>query len=101
MKNDSRYPLFLLCLYLIEFFLLGYAPASRVTWIAENTVAVLPVAGLVWLYWKGIRFSNLAYTLAAIFIFCHTILLSACFFHLIIFCYGCLYLTCKKVSQYC
>ena len=73
MKNNSRYPLFLLCLYLAEFLILGYAPVSRVTWIAENTGAVLPVAGLVWLYWKGIRFSNLAYTLAAIFIFCHTI----------------------------
>ena len=73
MKNDSRYPLVLLSLYLVEFLVLGYAPVSRVTWIAENAVALLTVGTLIWLYRRGIQFSNWAYTLAAVFIFFHTI----------------------------
>ena len=66
-------PILLFALYLIEFAVLAIHPVSRGTWISENVTVLLIVAPLVWLYLKGVRFSNAAYLLMAVLIFLHTI----------------------------
>jgi putative membrane protein len=69
----SKLPVVLLALYLIEFALLALDPVSRTTWWAENITVWLIVAPLVWMYLKGIRFSNTAYLLMSVLIFLHTL----------------------------
>lgn len=73
MQNQTKWPLFLFALYLIECILLAVNPVSRTTWWAENITVWIILTPLVWMYLKGIRFSNLAYTLMAVLIFFHTI----------------------------
>lgn len=68
-----RLPIFLFALYLLEFTLLAIQPVSRATWISENLTVLCIVVPLVWLYLKGVRFSNTAYVLMAVLIFLHTI----------------------------
>lgn len=67
------FPLILLAAYLIEFILLSFNPNSRVIWITENLIGVVTVAVLVILYCRNIRFSNLAYLFAALYVYLHTI----------------------------
>lgn len=69
----TRLPLILFSLYLIEFAALSIHPVSRPTWISENVTVLVIVVPLVWLYLKGIRFSNAAYLLMSVLIFLHTI----------------------------
>ena len=69
----SRFPHLLLGIYLIEFILLGIAPVSRVIWITENTIGILITAGLILLFRNGIRFSNYAYFLMALYLYFHTV----------------------------
>lgn len=69
----SRLPLILFAVYLLEFILLAVQPVSRPTWVSENITVLCIVVPLVWLYWKGIRFSNMAYLLMSVLIFLHTI----------------------------
>lgn len=71
MKN--KLPILLFALYLLEFSILAIRPVSRPTWISENVTVLLIVAPLVWLYLKGIRFSNAAYLFMSVLIFLHTI----------------------------
>jgi putative membrane protein len=68
-----KLPLLLFALYLVEFALLAIHPVSRATWVSENVTVLCIVVPLVWLYLKGIRFSNPAYLLMAVLIFLHTI----------------------------
>ncbi len=63
----------LLAAYLVEFVVLGIAPAERGTWWAENVPIFLIVVALVVLYVRGVRFSNLAYALMSVLLFMHTI----------------------------
>lgn len=53
--------------------MLSFNPENRVVWITENSIIILTVLIYVILYWRGIRFSNTAYTLTAVFIGLHTI----------------------------
>lgn len=71
MKN--RLPIILFALYLLEFAILAVRPTSRTTWISENLTVVCIVIPLVWLYVRGIRFSNTAYLFMSVLIFLHTI----------------------------
>lgn len=71
MKN--RLPLVLFALYLVEFAVLAIRPVSRPTWISENVTVLFIVVPLVWMYRRGIRFSNAAYLFMAVLIFLHTI----------------------------
>ena len=68
-----RLPVLLFALYLVEFALLAIQPVSRGTWISENVTVLCIVVPLVWMYLKGIRFSNAAYLLMSVLIFLHTI----------------------------
>lgn len=66
-------PHVLLAIYSIEFVIAGISPFSRSVWYAENIPIVLLVLFIVYLYWKGIRFSNTAYVLMFVLPFLHTI----------------------------
>jgi putative membrane protein len=74
MKTLAKYfPHTLLAIYLIEFVLLGIAPVSRDVWYAENIPIILLVGYIVYLYVRGVRFSNLAYLFMCVLPFWHTI----------------------------
>lgn len=66
-------PHILIGIYTLEFIIAGIAPYSRSVWYAEN----IPILGLVLfvviLYYKKIRFSNMAYILMFVLPFIHTI----------------------------
>ncbi len=66
-------PHLLLSIYAIEFIIAGINPFSRSVWYAENIPILALVLFIVYLYWKGIRFSNIAYILMFILPFIHTI----------------------------
>ena len=69
----SKLPLLLLLLYLAECLLLAIHPVSRPTWWAENITVWVVLVPIVWLYARGIRFSNTAYVLMSVLIYLHTI----------------------------
>ena len=71
--KTSIIPLCLLLLYVVEAVLLGIAPVDRSVWWAENLTAWIPIAVIVLMYWRGIRFSNTAYCLMFVFFALHTI----------------------------
>ncbi len=66
-------PHILLFVYSLEFIILGISPYSRSVWYAENIPIFVLVLFIVFLYWRGIRFSNIAYILMFILPFMHTI----------------------------
>ena len=53
--------------------MLAIHPVSRPTWVSENVTALVIVTPIVWLYLKGIRFSNPAHLFMAVLIFLHAI----------------------------
>ncbi len=63
----------LLGIYLLEFIIAGINPYSRPVWFIENVPILLLVGFVVWLYYRGIRFSNTAYVFMFILPFWHTI----------------------------
>ncbi len=63
----------LLVLYCIEFVIAGINPYSRPVWFAENIPILLLVGYIVFLFYRGVRFSNTAYVLMFILPFWHTI----------------------------
>lgn len=69
----EKFPLILFGIYLVEFVALAVKPYSRVMWCTENFFSLAIVAALVILYRKGVKFSNMAYLLMAIYLYCHTI----------------------------
>ncbi len=69
----KRWPLVLLLVYLIEFAVLAFNPHDRTIWISENAISVSVVAVLLIMYRYGMRFSNTAYTLMALFLCLHTV----------------------------
>ncbi len=73
MTNNSWFPKILLGVYVVVFTLLAISPFSRDVWVAENLPIVLIVLYLVFLYWRGIQFSNTAYALMSVLIFMHTV----------------------------
>lgn len=73
MRHDKRWLLFLAALYLAVCALCAISPVDRVTWWAENATVWLFVGWVAALYARGIRFSNVAYTLMTLFFCLHTI----------------------------
>ncbi len=71
--KQGFFPKLLLLAYVIFFAFLGFRPHARGVWIAENTPIVLLVALLVFLYVRGVRFSNLAYAMMSALVFMHTL----------------------------
>lgn len=69
----SRLPVVLFVIYLAEFVLLAIRPVSRATWVSENLTVLVIVVPLVWMYLRGVRFSNTAYLLMSVLIYLHTI----------------------------
>jgi putative membrane protein len=66
-------PKILFSFYLVVCFVLSFNPYARDVWFAENATVWVVVGFLLYLYIKGIRFSNTAYILMSIFIFMHTV----------------------------
>ena len=69
----EKFPLILFGIYLVEFVALAVKPYSRVMWCTENFFSLAIVVALAILYRKGVKFSNMAYLLMAIYLYCHTI----------------------------
>ena len=67
------FPHILLGLYVIEFIVAGIQPYSRSVWYAENIPILALVLFIVFLYYRKIRFSNIAYLLMFVLPFLHTI----------------------------
>jgi putative membrane protein len=67
------FPKLLLAVYLLLFAICAVSPTERGTWVAENLPIVAIAGALVVLYWRGIRFSNLAYALMSVLLLMHTI----------------------------
>ncbi len=73
MKNNSALPKVLLLIYGLIFIWGAIEPYQRAVWAVENLTVWVVLIPIILLYWKGIRFSNLAYILMAVFIYLHTI----------------------------
>lgn len=72
MTRNNTYPFFLAAAFIAVFAWLAIEPVSRRVWVAE----VIPVIGVFLLLagtFKQFRFSNLAYTLMAVWLFWHTV----------------------------
>lgn len=67
------FPKLLLAIYLAVFIVCAINPAERDTWVAENLPIVAIAGALTVLYWRGVRFSNLAYALMSVLLLMHTI----------------------------
>ena len=66
-------PHVLLAAYIIEFIVLAFNPHDRAVWLTENlTVGWIPVV-LLFLYLRGVRFSNTSYVLMSVLVYMHTI----------------------------
>lgn len=70
--KKKYYPQILASVFLIVFIWLGIAPVSRAVWIAE-VIPVVVVFLLLVLTFHKFQFSNMAYSLMAIWLFWHTI----------------------------
>ncbi len=70
---QNRFLMGLLAVYVVLFLVLAINPVDRATWFAENLTVWIIVAAILVLYWRGIRFSNLAYALMFVLIYLHTI----------------------------
>lgn len=63
----------LLGVYLVLMFALAIDPIDRTTWFAENLTVWIIIVVMLGLYWRGVRFSSLAYALMFVLIYLHTI----------------------------
>jgi putative membrane protein len=72
MKNH-KIPIILLALYAIVFVWSAINPLDRSVWIVEAITSLIPVLIVSILYFKNIRFSDLAYILAAFLPILHVI----------------------------
>lgn len=72
-RTSHTFPAVLLILYLVFFAVLAFGPLDRATWFAENLTVWIVAGVLLFLYYKGVRFSNTAYVLMGVFIFLHTL----------------------------
>ncbi len=73
MQTSSKFLFWLLGIYAVLFTVLAINPYDRPTWFAENLTVWIIIAVLLFLYYKQIRFSNVAYGLMFVLIYLHTI----------------------------
>ncbi len=73
MQTSSKFLFWLLGIYAVLFAVLAINPYDRPTWFAENLTVWIIIAVLLFLYYKQIRFSKLAYGLMFVLIYLHTI----------------------------
>jgi putative membrane protein len=73
MKNNSMLPKVLFLIYVLVFIWSAINPFARNVWVVESLTVWVVLIPIILLYWKGVRFSNLAYILMAVFIYMHTI----------------------------
>lgn len=69
---SDRYPLALLGLFAVVWILLGIAPWYRADWLLENMLVFIAIPALVFRY-RGLRFSNAAYTCLFLFFILHQV----------------------------
>lgn len=69
---NRYFPHYLAVVFTLFFIVLGIAPVSREVWIAE-VLPVLIVFGTLVVSFRRFRFSNLAYSLMAFWLFWHTV----------------------------
>lgn len=63
----------LLLIYSALSVMLAITPIDRMTWFVENLTIWIVLGGILFLYFRDIRFSSTAYLLASVLIFLHTI----------------------------
>jgi len=68
----ARYPHTLAVIFAVFFVVLGIAPVDRDVWVAE-VIPVVIVFALLLVTYRDFRFSNLAYSLMACWLFWHTV----------------------------
>lgn len=73
MKTSSKFFWSLMAIYAVEFIVLAFNPIDRTTWFVENLTVWIILAGILLLYAKHIRFSNIAYAFMFVLIYLHTI----------------------------
>lgn len=73
MTSDGKFPFMLLVVYAVFCMFLAINPVDRTTWFAENLTVWIIIGTIIFLWIRGIRFSNLAYGFMAVLIFMHTI----------------------------
>lgn len=73
LKPNKLFLASLLGIYTVLMFILAINPIDRQTWLVENFTVWIFVISFIILYIKNIRFSNISYALASVFIFLHTI----------------------------
>jgi putative membrane protein len=73
MQPGVKLPLLLLVTYVILFTILAIHPYERDVWFTENMTILPIVVILTLLYWRGLKFTNMAYILMSFLIFLHTI----------------------------
>lgn len=71
MKNT--FLLWLLGIYAVLFLLLAINPVDQPTWFVENLTVWIILGAILVLYWRNIRFSNIAYAFMFVLIYLHTI----------------------------
>ncbi|KAF0234705.1 MAG: hypothetical protein FD177_542 [Desulfovibrionaceae bacterium] len=72
MSMSTRYPLLLGLLFSVFWIVLAVSPVSRDVWWAEN-IPVLMVCAFLAATYRRFRFSGLAYTFMAVWLFLHTV----------------------------
>lgn len=73
MQSNGKVPAVLLGVYLVFCALLAIHPVDQTTWFVENMTVWIIVGVIAALWFRGVRFSNLAYILMSVLIFMHTI----------------------------
>jgi putative membrane protein len=73
MQKNSTFIVWLTGIYSALFILLAIAPYDRMTWFVENVTVWIILAVIFGLYYKGVRFSRMAYGLMFVLIYLHTI----------------------------
>lgn len=72
-NSSSKFLAGLVAVYGVLFVVLAISPINRTAWFAENLTVWIILAIILGLYWRGIRFSRVAYALMFVLIYLHTI----------------------------
>lgn len=73
MQNPSNFLKWLLGIYVVLCLVLAIDPIDRTVWFAENLTVWIIIAIILFLYRRGIRFSDVAYGFMFVLIYLHTI----------------------------